>query len=110
MCSSDLSACCDCLPLAASGRPSWLPPCRLHAQRAAPAASTIAAAPSLAIRLPQGKLTARERLQVLFDPGSFREAGALVQHRCTDFGMDAQQIYGGQRGRGDGHGRKPRRV
>jgi hypothetical protein len=44
----------------------------------------------------QGKLTARERLQVLFDPGSFREAGALVQHRCTDFGMDRQQYYGGQ--------------
>ena len=43
---------------------------------------------------PQGKLTARERLQVLFDPGSFREAGALVQHRCSDFGMERQQYYG----------------
>ncbi|KAI7841351.1 hypothetical protein COHA_004969 [Chlorella ohadii] len=42
----------------------------------------------------KGKLTARERLQVLFDPGSFREAGALVQHRCSDFGMDKQQYYG----------------
>lgn len=46
----------------------------------------------------QGKLTARERLQVLFDPGSFREAGALVQHRCHDFGMEQQQFYGGQGG------------
>lgn len=42
----------------------------------------------------QGKLTARERLQVLFDPGSFREAGALVQHRCHEFGMERQQYYG----------------
>lgn len=42
----------------------------------------------------KGKLTARERLQVLFDPGSFREAGALVQHRCHDFGMEQQQFYG----------------
>lgn len=40
------------------------------------------------------KLTARERLQVLFDPGSFQEAGALVQHRCVDFGMENQQYYG----------------
>lgn len=31
---------------------------------------------------------------MLFDPGSFREAGALVQHRCSDFGMDRQQYYG----------------
>lgn len=42
----------------------------------------------------QGKLTARERLQLLFDPGSFKEAGALVQHRCNDFDMDRQQPFG----------------
>lgn len=47
----------------------------------------------------QGKLTARERLEVLFDPGSFREAGALVQHRCTDFGMEQQHYYGGRQTR-----------
>jgi hypothetical protein len=32
---------------------------------------------------------------VLFDAGSFRECGALVQHRCNDFGMEKQQYYGG---------------
>lgn len=42
----------------------------------------------------KGKLTARERIAALLDPGSFLEAGALVQHRCTDFGMDAEVYYG----------------
>lgn len=36
----------------------------------------------------QGKLTARERLSLLFDEGSFREIGLFVKHRCTDFGME----------------------
>ena len=35
-----------------------------------------------------GKLTARERLDLLFDQGSFVEIGAFVKHRCSDFGMD----------------------
>lgn len=35
-----------------------------------------------------GKGTARERLEKLFDPGSFRETGMFVQHRCTNFGME----------------------
>ncbi len=35
----------------------------------------------------KGKLTARERLNLLFDPGSFVEIGSFVKHRCTDFGM-----------------------
>lgn len=34
-----------------------------------------------------GKLTARERLELLFDAGSFQELGMFVTHRCTDFGM-----------------------
>eukprot|EP00887_Chlorella_sp_A99_P001631 scaffold8.g1631.t1 len=42
----------------------------------------------------KGKLTARERLSLLLDPDSFREAGALVTHRCYDFGMDRQHPYG----------------
>ncbi|HEU4904208.1 MAG TPA: acyl-CoA carboxylase subunit beta [Flavisolibacter sp.] len=42
----------------------------------------------------KGKLTARERLHLLLDPGSFEEIGALVLHRTKDFGMDAQQYYG----------------
>ena len=35
----------------------------------------------------KGKLTARERLDILFDPGSFEEVDMFVTHRATDFGM-----------------------
>ena len=42
----------------------------------------------------KGKLTARERIHALLDPNSFLEAGAFVQHRCTDFDMQNQQYYG----------------
>ncbi len=42
----------------------------------------------------KGKLTARERLQVLLDEGSFVERDMLVQHRCNDFDMAAQRIPG----------------
>lgn len=42
----------------------------------------------------KGKLTARERVQLLLDDGSFEEIGVLVTHRTTDFGMADQQFYG----------------
>ena len=42
----------------------------------------------------KGKLTARERISLLMDPGSFEEIGALVLHRTIDFGMEDQQFYG----------------
>jgi propionyl-CoA carboxylase beta chain len=42
----------------------------------------------------QGKLTARERIDLLLDPGTFIEIGRLVMHRCTDFGMQDQQYLG----------------
>ncbi|MDT0575221.1 acyl-CoA carboxylase subunit beta [Croceicoccus sp. F390] len=42
----------------------------------------------------KGKLTARERLDILLDEGSFEEAGMYVEHNCTDFGMDEQHIPG----------------
>ncbi|MCG8538950.1 MAG: methylmalonyl-CoA carboxyltransferase, partial [Clostridia bacterium] len=35
----------------------------------------------------KGKLTARERINLLFDEGSFVELDAFVTHRCTNFGM-----------------------
>lgn len=38
----------------------------------------------------RGKLTARERVELLLDHGSFEEFDMFVQHRCTDFGMDKQ--------------------
>src|SRR5258706_8866952 len=41
-----------------------------------------------------GKLTARERIELLFDPGSFEEVDKLVTHRCRDFGMDQQIVPG----------------
>ena len=34
----------------------------------------------------QGKLFVRERIELLFDPGTFVEIGRFVEHRCTDFG------------------------
>ena len=50
-----------------------------------------------------GKLTARERIDLLFDPGTFEETDKLVTHRCRDFGMDQQLIPGD--GVVSGHGR-----
>ncbi len=42
----------------------------------------------------KGKLTARERLELLLDAGSFEEWDMFVEHRCTDFGMAEQKIPG----------------
>jgi propionyl-CoA carboxylase beta subunit len=42
----------------------------------------------------EGKLTARERIALLFDPGSFQELDQLVVHRSFDFGMEKQRIPG----------------
>src|SRR5436189_5287160 len=50
-----------------------------------------------------GKLTARERIDFLFDPGTFEEVDKLVTHRCLDFGMADQVIPGD--GVIAGHGR-----
>ncbi|MDP6946699.1 MAG: acyl-CoA carboxylase subunit beta, partial [Myxococcota bacterium] len=41
-----------------------------------------------------GKLTARERIDLLLDPGSFNEMDKLVMHQCRDFGMQDQRISG----------------
>jgi acetyl-CoA carboxylase carboxyltransferase component len=42
----------------------------------------------------RGALTARERLELLLDPGSFAETGTYVTHRSTDFGMEQRKITG----------------
>ncbi len=42
----------------------------------------------------EGKLTARERVELLLDPGSFVELDALVAHRCVDFGMEKIKFPG----------------
>ena len=41
-----------------------------------------------------GKLTARERIDLLLDPGSFVEMDRFVTHRCSDFGMAEQKVLG----------------
>ncbi len=42
----------------------------------------------------QGRLTGRQRLKILLDPGSFSELDRLVTHRCHSFGMQKKQILG----------------
>ena len=53
-----------------------------------------------------GKLTARERVDLFFDPDTFQEVDRLVTHRCRDFGMEEQVVPGdgvvAGRGRVDG--------
>src|SRR5450755_2936893 len=51
----------------------------------------------------EGKLSARERIDLLLDEGTFEEMDKLVRHRCRDFGMDEQVIDGD--GFVTGHGR-----
>jgi Carboxyl transferase domain len=51
----------------------------------------------------RGSLTARERLELLFDPNSFQELDRLKAHRCTEFGMDQQSFPGD--GIVSGHGK-----
>ena len=41
-----------------------------------------------------GKLSARERMELFFDPGTFEELDKLVTHRCIDFGMADQVVPG----------------
>ena len=47
----------------------------------------------------KGKLTARERLDLLFDAGSFRELDMFVSHRCDNFGMENIEIPSDEIGR-----------
>ncbi|OQX31870.1 MAG: methylmalonyl-CoA carboxyltransferase [Candidatus Sedimenticola endophacoides] len=42
----------------------------------------------------KGKLTARERIELFLDPGTFEEWDMFVEHGCTDFGMERQQVPG----------------
>src|ERR1700723_4037728 len=42
----------------------------------------------------KGKLTARERIELLLDHGSFEEFDMFVEHRCADFGMEKTKVPG----------------
>jgi propionyl-CoA carboxylase beta chain len=48
----------------------------------------------IALQHAKGKLAARERLDLLFDPGTFEEWDMFVEHRSTDFGMEHQKVPG----------------
>src|SRR3569623_753662 len=80
---------------------------RRKSQKAPPMSSTIAelarrreaarlggGAKRIAAQHAKGKLTARERLEVLLDEGSFEELDMFVEHNCVDFGMQDQVIPG----------------
>ena len=51
-------------------------------------------ADAIAAQHKRGKLTARERVDALLDPGSFRELDRFVTHTCTDFGMEDKKVLG----------------
>jgi hypothetical protein len=57
-------------------------------QENAPQPAWAAARSALMRSTGKGKLTARERLELLLDEGTFEEWDMFVEHRCTDFGME----------------------
>jgi len=83
-----------------SKHPSSVPPGNTHADLVARLQARHAQAEAgggaerIARQHQAGKLTARERIDLLLDPGSFVEIDKLVTHRCRDFGMENQQIPG----------------
>jgi acetyl-CoA carboxylase carboxyltransferase component len=56
----------------------------------------------------KGKLTARERLDLLLDPGTFQETDMFATHRATDFGLAEQKVLGD--GVVTGYGKIDRRL
>jgi len=56
----------------------------------------------------KGKLTARERIERLFDEGTFVEMDAFIKHRCTNFGME--KVYGAAEGVVTGYGKVDGRL
>ena len=58
----------------------------------------------------RGKLTARERIELLLDKGSFEEFDMFVEHRATDFGMEKTQDPRRRRRHRLGHGQRPHGV
>ena len=66
----------------------------IELERRRAAARTGGGEKRIAAQHAKGKLTARERLDVLLDEGSFEELDMFVEHNCTDFGMADQIIPG----------------
>ena len=69
---------------------------KLHARLADLRAASLAGGGEEAVKKQhgRGKLTARERIALLLDEGTFVEAGAFVTHRCRDFGMEGKRVPG----------------
>ncbi|MEU3002161.1 carboxyl transferase domain-containing protein, partial [Streptomyces sp. NPDC007027] len=67
------------------------PVAELHAVRARAAAGPSERATEA--QHAKGKLTARERIELLLDPGSFNEVEQLRRHRATGFGLEAKKPY-----------------
>ena len=65
---------------------------KLEARRRAPSRAAGKSAPRRSTR--KGKLTARERIELLLDKGSFEEFDMFVEHRSNEFGMEKQKIPG----------------
>jgi len=63
-------------------------------ERRSRAAEEGGGAERLARQHARGKLSARERIDLLLDPGSFTELDRFVEHRCRDFDLDGQRIPG----------------
>ena len=57
-------------------------------------AQTGGGAERIALQKSLGKLTARERISLLLDPGSFEELGTFITHRASDFGLDNKKYLG----------------
>ncbi|MEV1011867.1 carboxyl transferase domain-containing protein, partial [Streptomyces sp. NPDC049881] len=73
-------------PLDAQGRVAELRAIRAEALRGPSEKATEA-------QHAKGKLTARERIDLLLDEGSFQEVGGLRRHRATGFGLEARRPY-----------------
>ncbi len=65
-----------------------------HLERLGEDAQLAGGAARLARQHARGKLSARERIDVLLDPGSFQELDRFVTHRCRDFGLAEQRPFG----------------
>ncbi len=67
---------------------------KLEQLRALKQEATASNPAKVAKRHDKGKYTARERVEKLLDPGTFRETDMFAKHRCTDFGMEKRRFYG----------------
>ncbi|MDG4864955.1 carboxyl transferase domain-containing protein, partial [Streptomyces sp. T-3] len=76
----------DCVPLGARGRTVELRAIREIALAGPSEKATEA-------QHAKGKLTARERIELLLDPGSFKEVEQLRRHRATGFGLENKKPY-----------------